>query len=1266
MTIFRYLKKFFIVLLIFITAYFVTVRAIISWAQVSPNQFISVVEILSGAKINYQYLKIKQTWQGFVLETTNLHIKSDSINLDVKSIYLDLNIHAQFVYGMNYGKFLSINDLNLDIQVDVHKKIDIDKLIVGFQRFNADNLWERIELKNSQINLFGKNEIGIYIEKFNSFKTGQWQVSAEAKIFYQQSLAAYIDAKASFKTNPLGRIIQGKYSLNILSPDGITEVKSLLLSSLQEAFPLGDIALSLKGELFKNKPNNLGIELNIKDMVWKDKSLNLPVHFGADLNWIFDFKTLDYSLDNWLLDISNINFDDIYIDMPYPISIKMDSGNDISFEMFNFSLEPFKPLFLHALKHQKIELKSDKNIVLEITNLQGKIDLKEASLEHLDIHIKELELPAYKSIPAVILSDLALTKNNNIFKAVTEHPILISSRFLRPEPINISLENEVFITVESNKENKTIWSLAPQLFQVDNVPLKLVASGDFSGYINAQLLITDGESAQVKKLLPYPLMHEYLSSWLQTSLVSGDNITGKAVLKGNLQDFPFKNGEGVFTGNATVENTTIKFSPDWPVLTDFNAHLKFTPYDLQISTDSAKLMDISIGKTIVNINNLDTKNIAVEIQGTAFSANESAINLLLSSPLAKVIGIDDFLQNQVKASGVINVDLSKIWIPVYGFANRSVEVAGFVEIKDSDIKLFDKLEVKNVKGRVQFTEQFITAKKITGKFENGPITASITTNNKITNLNLQGRAVLDFPEHFSGDLPWSGKIQFPLVEKATITASFQASLNEITSKLPKPFDSYFINNTAKNIKAEIIVQDNYLSIFGELSDWGSLTGQWDISDKKLNVLNVNLGLDSAVKAKKGINIQGELEYLDVNEWLDFYSNLNKSLLKGNELGLGNLAWNQSQLKIKQLVVLDNKFNNTVVNWNYYKNKDLFKLNVNQEDLMFQVSKKTGEEFIVNLNRLKLLTKDTEEGLDNNICLKNTSKRIPNMSFSGQNIYINDRRIDSLSFKIKTTDSLIKAKNILAKISDIDGKITGEYSFNLKSYKSYLDFRIDSNNVQKLSRFLRVKKGFNGEEAYVGGNLHWEGFLDCFNVKNLSGKLSAAVKDGSIEDAEPGIARLIGLLSVESLARRIRLNIDDLTDKGLVFDEITSNAKLNSGIISLESFRLTAPSVDVKMFGQINLIAETIDASVNVTPAIGGTLPVIAALTGIVNPLVSLVAYLFMRVVPEINENLITFQYQVTGSLDSPQISRKNGVGNLINGSEIEQNKNDLLGLGWDE
>jgi len=248
------------------------------------------------------------------------------------------------------------------------------------------------------------------------------------------------------------------------------------------------------------------------------------------------------------------------------------------------------------------------------------------------------------------------------------------------------------------------------------------------------------------------------------------------------------------------------------------------------------------------------------------------------------------------------------------------------------------------------------------------------------------------------------------------------------------------------------------------------------------------------------------------------------------------------------------------------------------------------------------------------------------------------------------------KSIKGRFGDGAGDLTGTYSFNKLKNSSQVNALLKSKKVSAVTKFLKIDKGFTGNSAEVNVSLNWVGGILCFSVKQTQGSMDFELREGSIEDVEPGIARLIGLLSVDSLVRRLKLDLKDVTNKGMVYDSIEGKAGLKNGIVKLKEMELKAPSAEGTIKGDVNIVDKTFDLKAKITPKVGATLPTIAALAGSANPLAALAIYTVMKVIPGVNENLVSYDYVVTGSWDNPKIKEKGSKGE----TRVEDKTDDLL------
>ena len=85
--------------------------------------------------------------------------------------------------------------------------------------------------------------------------------------------------------------------------------------------------------------------------------------------------------------------------------------------------------------------------------------------------------------------------------------------------------------------------------------------------------------------------------------------------------------------------------------------------------------------------------------------------------------------------------------------------------------------------------------------------------------------------------------------------------------------------------------------------------------------------------------------------------------------------------------------------------------------------------------------------------------------------------------------------------------------------------------------LGAGKALQGAPGRIEGELSWPGSPLEPEVAQLRGKLAVALGEGRFLNAEPGVARLFGVLSLQALPRRLLLDFRDVFQQGIAFDRV---------------------------------------------------------------------------------------------------------------------------------
>ena len=1238
--------------------YLALVRVVITWAQWAPNQFGETVAWITNSDVSFESLQIQQGWLGVQIEVDEALIEHDGLEIEAKHIAFDFNLFSPLIPSSSWGDSLRINGLAVleygqpvksnaaTPSVESFLSLNSQELVT---QFDLSRLWKKVEVTDFSASIYQKEtDWTINVSSFQAFKGARWSLAADFNVRYGQVLQGErFQLKASLFPGVFGGVQSGDFTVKAFDAIRLERLAKLTPQKWHQVLPQGELIPNLKGTISKSLLSNLYLELSAPGLIWSDNDPRLPKSVGVNLEWKNQAKIYDGRQTDWQFLLSGIQLDDQFIETVSPIHVQLSSKRLLKIETQAFDLKPFKPIVKAILHNEKMAALFDASAELLLKNVEADLAVPELYFENVSADIAALAVPV-TNLPGVALQALHVEKRGPDFKFHSNNPIWVMYPTIHPVPMRFDLSTEV--TGRFDVPNNS-WALDSLELLWDNMAVELNGRGDFSGKLDVQAQLDPKTIAKVKQYLPYSIMTPKLSAWLKAALISGETGRGEFYFNGDLNDYPFKTGETRFGGQVDVQDAQFKFYEGWPILQGLDATVNWSQFDLTILADSLSLRnDVEAKAVKVDVGSLNSKDIAVEFSAKALGKGAATIDYLLDSPLPAKLGLTEMLSDKKKIAltGPVEVSLNKVWVPVLGFKDQAPTVEGSVNLNKNTLRLFDILEFTNSAGLLTFSEKGVKSNKLTALFHQGPAEFRINTNkNGVIQVNASGQSALDYPSIVKGEADWSANVSVPLQSKQSKTAvNLEVDTTKLDWLMPVP-----LNNTNLNGKftSTITVIDEGLLVTGDIGQLGSFDVSLESKGGRYAVKKgwLNIGQSKRLYTNtSGLRVLGSLPVLNLDKWATWEFPNFQSEAQGGSF-LKSIDWNNSELNVGEVRFIDYPYKDVKLTWS-----NALDQNFHAELLSKQISThfdvKPDGNLSVHLDWLQIflpvnslessLTQQERLQLIQSCKLKESAKFVwPNISFTGENIRIDEIGVPLLSFKVEDSESRLHFKDIEASLEKSSGTVTGNYYFYKTSKLSNADLKLKSTNIKDLTRLLGLKKGFSGKRADVSSNIVWQGGLECFNLLGLLGKTEYQLKEGVIEDVEPGFARLLGLLNVTSLARRLSLDLKDLTTKGFAYDTIKGETHFINGKLNLKGFEMKAPSASVELGGDIDLIDREFNLKARVIPALGSSLPALSALTGIASPIGALAVYALMKVIPELNEELVTYTYKVTGPWNAPII-----------------------------
>jgi uncharacterized protein (TIGR02099 family) len=180
-------------------------------------------------------------------------------------------------------------------------------------------------------------------------------------------------------------------------------------------------------------------------------------------------------------------------------------------------------------------------------------------------------------------------------------------------------------------------------------------------------------------------------------------------------------------------------------------------------------------------------------------------------------------------------------------------------------------------------------------------------------------------------------------------------------------------------------------------------------------------------------------------------------------------------------------------------------------------------------------------------------------------------------------------------------------------RTEMNFKLDIADSGELLKRFGMDGVIRRGKGKLEGQIDWLGSPLSLDYPSMGGQFNVNVAAGQFVKADPGIAKLLGVLSLQSLPRRLTLDFRDVFSQGFAFDFVRGDVRIEQGRASTHNLQMSGVNAVVLMEGSADIARETQDIKVVVVPEINaGTASLIATA---INPALGVgtfLAQLFLR------------------------------------------------------
>jgi uncharacterized protein (TIGR02099 family) len=888
--------------------------------------------------------------------------------------------------------------------------------------------------------------------------------------------------------------------------------------------------------------------------------------------------------------------------------------------------------------------------------------------------VEDLSLDAHGDFPGVRGFSAEVTGNEREGRlALSARKLEFDLPRLFPDPIRVA---EATGDVRWERDAQGALLVSAQELAASNadiatrseLSIALPADGG-SPFLDLHTEFRNVKAASVRRYIPSKRIKEKLASWLDRAFVEGEIPSGTLLFRGAIADFPFADRQGRLEVLFDVEDGVLDFHPHWPRIEEISAVVRFENHKMEILASKGRFLDSSLANVSVRIPDL-SEAVAIEVQGRAEGPFAGGLRVLGETPLRKQLGV---LAETFEAEGASRLDLDMA-IPLLHKGHKGpLRLAGeltwprpaALRIADLDIRLTD------LAGELRFTEHTLEAESIEAKLWDVPVHLRIDT------LQPQGDAGTSTRVRAGGRFPVSVLArQFPssvwdfLKGAARLELRLDVGSDDLGESVP-PIDFELASDLA-GLDVSLPVPlgksasgKRRLELSGRLAAGEELHARGSYGN-----LGINLGLDRDGDDKllrlargtfnlggstlplptgEGLYLSGSTATLDLQAWLDWSASSESSegsgsgggaALRSADLHIGRLLWSG--------IVLDN------VKLDLADGSDRWEGDIRARDFEAKVSiphQPRREPIRVALDRLDLKGLLDERGEEDQ-----PRPRTGGRPADPRQAHTLDLRVDRLTWgknplgrvtlrSRAVPDGLDFTDLTLAgPFVSIEGR--GSWRQTDEGPHSSLSLTAKGSDLDEFLRSLELERPFDGAPADVALELDWPGGPLHYSAADLHGRIGVEVGAGSLLDVEPGVGRVLGILSLGALRRHLALDFSDLFGRGFAFERISGEIEVEGGEAVIRRLVIEGPSANISISGSANLVNQELHQIVTVTPRLGTGIAIASAVAG--GPLVGAAVFLADRVSGGVVDRLGRHQYVLSGPWTDPQIRR----GRL--GADVEQ------------
>ncbi|WP_050414801.1 YhdP family protein [Azoarcus sp. CIB] len=766
-----------------------------------------------------------------------------------------------------------------------------------------------------------------------------------------------------------------------------------------------------------------------------------------------------------------------------------------------------------------------------------------------------------------------------------------------------------------------------------------------AGEIDLNARLTRAESSAVWRYLPH-VVNDETRTWLRHGIVGGRVPDARLRLKGKLDDFPFRDRKsGEFLVTTRVFGARLDYAEGWPSITNIDGEVRFDGPGMRITADRARIFGVALANVVADVPDLDAPGGEImSIHGRAAGPTADFLRFVSESPVSRRI---DGFTDAMRAEGTGALDL-KLVLPLRHIDTSTVK--GEYRFAANRLTVVDGLPpLTEAAGVVRFTENVLEIPEARARLYGEPLQlAAHTAKDGGVLFDARGafkvqavREAHDWPglDHLSGGTEWQANID---VRSQGTRVVVDSALAGVASSLPEPLNKSATAAWPLRVTLDFPANGKSESLSVALEGRGDLLLERRREGDAWGATRGGVGVHAGIPAgESGFAIAAKLDELDIDAWRKVLDAATAGERKDAQAG-GSIAVAGVDLRAKRLTGFGQELGDAHITARADDGGWKGRIDSREAEGDFDWRDGGDGTLRARLKRLVLAgnhdaAEDAPDALESVAEAEEPPRRLPALDVVVDRFSLRGIEFGRLELQARNRGGMWHLDSV--SLANPDGKLGGSGLWRPGTRpQTDLDFRLEARDIGQLASRLGYGEVVRGGKAVLAGKIAWRGAPTRIHYPSLTGTMMVEAEDGQFRKLNPGMGRLLGVLSLQSLPRRLTLDFRDVFSEGFAFDSISGSIKAASGQLRTDDLQIRGPSARVRMSGSVDLEDETQDLRVRVQPTLAESVALGAA-AGLINPVAGVVAYVAQKALSDPIERMFAFSYSITGNWADPKVEK---------------------------